>query len=219
MDVFGPFLPLLWSPELMMRTSAMGDYLRYQSAFPPHLSEFIILVAVAPLVAAVRVVAAQSDCPRRRASTPPLSMPLRKGAAPRRCRRSRRSCTTSATELIESGSVSDDDLLSRAREVRREGRDRRRRHHRLLHVPRHDPEYRADVARTGRTSAASRSPGQERWIDRLFTRLRHSVMRPARGGSRCRTHQFPLAFPLLTGGHEYSSSQPCTFLLPSSSQP
>ena len=45
MDVFGPFVPLLWSPELMIRTSAMGDYLRYQSAFPPHLSEFLILVA------------------------------------------------------------------------------------------------------------------------------------------------------------------------------
>ena len=45
MDVFGPFLPLLWSPDLMLRLSALGDYLRYQSAFPPHLSEFIILLA------------------------------------------------------------------------------------------------------------------------------------------------------------------------------
>ena len=45
MDVFGPFLPLLWSPDLMLRLSALGDYLRYQSAFPPHLSEFLILLA------------------------------------------------------------------------------------------------------------------------------------------------------------------------------
>ena len=44
MDVFGPFQPLLWSPELMLRTSAVGDYLRYQSVFPPQLSEFVILV-------------------------------------------------------------------------------------------------------------------------------------------------------------------------------
>ena len=44
-DVFGPFLPLLWSPELMNRIRAMGDYLRYTSAFPPRLSEFIILIA------------------------------------------------------------------------------------------------------------------------------------------------------------------------------
>ncbi|MBI4885658.1 MAG: carboxymuconolactone decarboxylase family protein [Acidobacteria bacterium] len=44
-DVFGPFVPLLWSPEAMVRAGAMGDYLRYKSAFAPPLSEFIILLA------------------------------------------------------------------------------------------------------------------------------------------------------------------------------
>jgi 4-carboxymuconolactone decarboxylase len=43
-DVTGPFQPLLRSPELMTRTRAMGDYLRYKSALPPRLSEFVILV-------------------------------------------------------------------------------------------------------------------------------------------------------------------------------
>jgi 4-carboxymuconolactone decarboxylase len=43
-DVSGPFYPLLRSPELMTRTRAMGDYLRYNSALPPRLSEFVILV-------------------------------------------------------------------------------------------------------------------------------------------------------------------------------
>jgi 4-carboxymuconolactone decarboxylase len=43
-DVTGPFQPLLRSPELMMRTRAMGDYLRYKSALPPRLSEFVILI-------------------------------------------------------------------------------------------------------------------------------------------------------------------------------
>jgi 4-carboxymuconolactone decarboxylase len=43
-DVFGPFVPLLWSPELMVRAGAVGDYLRYHSALPPHLSELVILV-------------------------------------------------------------------------------------------------------------------------------------------------------------------------------
>jgi 4-carboxymuconolactone decarboxylase len=43
-DVSGPFHPLLRSPELMMRTRAMGDYLRYKSALPPRLSEFVILM-------------------------------------------------------------------------------------------------------------------------------------------------------------------------------
>ena len=43
-DISGPFHPLLRSPELMTRARAMGDYLRYKSALPPRLSEFVILM-------------------------------------------------------------------------------------------------------------------------------------------------------------------------------
>ena len=45
MEIFGPFVPLLWSPEAMMRIAAVGEYLRNRSAFPPRLSEFMILIA------------------------------------------------------------------------------------------------------------------------------------------------------------------------------
>ena len=40
--VFGPFVPLLRSPEVMLRAKAMGDYLRYQSSLPPKLNELTI---------------------------------------------------------------------------------------------------------------------------------------------------------------------------------
>jgi 4-carboxymuconolactone decarboxylase len=43
-DVSGPFVPLLRSPEVMSRARAMGDYLRFKSALPPRLSEFVILI-------------------------------------------------------------------------------------------------------------------------------------------------------------------------------
>lgn len=43
-ELSGPFYPLLRSPELMSRARAMGDYLRYNSALPPRLSEFVILL-------------------------------------------------------------------------------------------------------------------------------------------------------------------------------
>jgi 4-carboxymuconolactone decarboxylase len=43
-DVSGPFVPLLRSPEVMNRARAMGDYLRYNSVLPPRLSEFAILI-------------------------------------------------------------------------------------------------------------------------------------------------------------------------------
>ena len=46
-EPFGPFIPLLTSPELMSRVSALGEYLRYRSALPPRLSEFAILVTAA----------------------------------------------------------------------------------------------------------------------------------------------------------------------------
>jgi 4-carboxymuconolactone decarboxylase len=42
--VFGPFVPLLRSPEVMLRAKAMGDYLRFKSSLPPKLNEFIILI-------------------------------------------------------------------------------------------------------------------------------------------------------------------------------
>ena len=42
-DPFGPFVPLLKSPELMSCVSALGEYLRYR-ALPPRLSELAILV-------------------------------------------------------------------------------------------------------------------------------------------------------------------------------
>ncbi|MCE4223998.1 carboxymuconolactone decarboxylase family protein [Methylobacterium sp. C25] len=42
--VFGPFVPLLRSPELMLNASNMGLYLRYNSVIPLKLSEFTILL-------------------------------------------------------------------------------------------------------------------------------------------------------------------------------
>jgi len=43
-DVFGPFVPLHRSPELMLRVMALGDYTRYRTVFPTKLNEFIILI-------------------------------------------------------------------------------------------------------------------------------------------------------------------------------
>ena len=43
-QVFGPFTPLLRSPELMLRASALGDYLRYRNALPRDVSELAILL-------------------------------------------------------------------------------------------------------------------------------------------------------------------------------
>src|ERR1700680_2903511 len=42
--VFGPFEPLMYSPQVMSTARAMGDYLRYKSAIGNTLSELVILI-------------------------------------------------------------------------------------------------------------------------------------------------------------------------------
>jgi 4-carboxymuconolactone decarboxylase len=42
--VFGPFEPLMHSPEVMSDARALGDYLRYKSAIGTTLSELVILL-------------------------------------------------------------------------------------------------------------------------------------------------------------------------------
>src|SRR5215813_6686403 len=42
--VRGPFVPLLRSPEVMLRAKQMGDYLRFKSTLPPRLNEMVILI-------------------------------------------------------------------------------------------------------------------------------------------------------------------------------
>ena len=42
--LFGPFVPLLRSPELLDRAQRLGEFLRYESAIEPRLRELAILV-------------------------------------------------------------------------------------------------------------------------------------------------------------------------------
>jgi len=42
--VFGPFIPLMRSPELMDRLQRVGEYLRFSSSVPGRLNEFAMCV-------------------------------------------------------------------------------------------------------------------------------------------------------------------------------
>lgn len=42
--VFGPFIPLLRSPELMNRLQKVGEYLRFQSALETRINEWVMLI-------------------------------------------------------------------------------------------------------------------------------------------------------------------------------
>jgi 4-carboxymuconolactone decarboxylase len=41
---FGPFVPLLRSPDLMLAAQSMGDYIRFKSPLPPKIREMVILL-------------------------------------------------------------------------------------------------------------------------------------------------------------------------------
>jgi 4-carboxymuconolactone decarboxylase len=43
-DISGPWIPLLRSPEVLVRTQALGQHLRYKTVLPPQLSELVILI-------------------------------------------------------------------------------------------------------------------------------------------------------------------------------
>ena len=43
-EVRGPFVPLMRSPEVMLRAKAMGDHLRYKSKLPARVNEMVILL-------------------------------------------------------------------------------------------------------------------------------------------------------------------------------
>ena len=43
-QIRGPFVPLVRSPEVMLRAKAMGDYLRFKSVLAPRLNEMVILI-------------------------------------------------------------------------------------------------------------------------------------------------------------------------------
>src|SRR5262245_4113715 len=42
--VHGPFAVMLRSPEVMLRATAMGDYLRFRNVLPKRVSEMVILI-------------------------------------------------------------------------------------------------------------------------------------------------------------------------------
>jgi 4-carboxymuconolactone decarboxylase len=42
--VRGPFVPLIRSPEVMLRAKAMGDYLRFKSVLAPRINEMMIII-------------------------------------------------------------------------------------------------------------------------------------------------------------------------------
>jgi 4-carboxymuconolactone decarboxylase len=104
--VQGPFEPMMYSPQVMSRARAMGDYLRYASRIGNTLSEFVILITArdwnqdyewsvhAPIAAKMGI-------------EPPVIAAIRNGQRPSGMTGDETIIYDFATELLHNRSVSD----------------------------------------------------------------------------------------------------------------
>ena len=104
--VYGPFLPLLRSPQLLERVAKMGEYLRFESGLEPRVRELVTCAVArhtgnqfewvmhAPLAAKAGVAQAAIDA-------------LRAGARPRQLQRDEEIALDFTRELLATHGVSD----------------------------------------------------------------------------------------------------------------
>src|SRR2546423_8987061 len=79
--LYGPFVPLLRSPELMEHAQRLGEYLRYRSAIGTHLSELAILMVARHWSQAVEW-AIHAPIAARAGLAPALIEAIRRGTTP-----------------------------------------------------------------------------------------------------------------------------------------
>ena len=89
----GPWAVLTRSPELMSRTLMLSDYLRFHSALPPRLSEFVILMTAREWGQNYEWNAHQPLAVKG-GLNPEVVKLSRKAADPYRWQKTRRACTT-----------------------------------------------------------------------------------------------------------------------------
>lgn len=105
-EVRGPFVPLLRSPELLSRTRALGDYLRFQSPLAPALRELVILITARrwsqPYEWEVHYTLAV-----REGLSPSICDALAQGVAPKGLSEDEQAIYDFCAELLERGAVGD----------------------------------------------------------------------------------------------------------------
>jgi 4-carboxymuconolactone decarboxylase len=169
--VFGPFVPLLRSPEVMLRAKAMGDYLRYKSVLPPQLNEFAILITARCWTQGYEW-AVHQPLGVKAGLKPEIAQALAEGRRPAGMSTDEEIIYEFCTELHRNQSVSD---ITYSRALSRFGEQgvidligvngyytflamvlnwRQR----LLHLPRHGLERHADSFTKGRNNAAGGVP-------------------------------------------------------------
>lgn len=104
--LYGPFVPLLRSPELMEHTQRLGEYLRYRSAVGTRLSELVILIVARHWAQAVEW-AIHAPIAARAGLAPELIDAIRRDETPDRMGDDEAIIYAFVTELIRTRHIAD----------------------------------------------------------------------------------------------------------------
>ena len=102
----GPWQVLVRSPELMGRVRGLSDYVRFNSALPPRLSEFVILITAREWSQAYEWNAHQPLAVKG-GLNPEIAKAIAEGRRPSRMAEDEEVLYDFATELLQNRSVSD----------------------------------------------------------------------------------------------------------------
>ena len=105
--VFGPFIPLLRSPDLMDRMQRVGEYLRFNNTIPTKLNEFAILITARHVTNQFGMGGALSARDEGRGGEGDARRARAQGAGPRPWRPDEALIHDFCTELLETHRVSD----------------------------------------------------------------------------------------------------------------
>jgi 4-carboxymuconolactone decarboxylase len=103
----GPWHPLLRSPDLMSRVLEVSDYLRFNSALPPRLSEFVILMTAREWTQQYEW-QAHYDLALKGGLKPEVARAVAEGRRPEAMADDEAALYALITELLNNQSVSDD---------------------------------------------------------------------------------------------------------------
>ena len=150
-QVRGPFVPLIRSPEVMLRAKAMGDYLRFKSVLEPRINEMVIITTAREWTQQFEW-QAHSPAALKACLRPDTADAMAHGRPPTGFAEDQEIAYDMATEILRLKRVSD--THTPAPQIRRAGRDRSSGRGRLLQFP-HRRERHADCATAEPAGAAA----------------------------------------------------------------
>ncbi len=160
-QIRGPFVPLIRSPEVMLRAKALSDYLRFKSVLEPRINELAIIITAREWTQQYEWQAHQPAA-LKAGLRREIADAIADGRRPDGMADDEEIAYDTATEILRLKRVSDATYARAVGQVRRAGRHRSPGRHRLLQFPGDRDERHADGPAGRRGGAAQALSGVTR---------------------------------------------------------